>query len=326
MLNHTRKFQLLRYLMVATVVLAVTTFPVMAAELPDTPQIVARVNGVLIRSSELSPVPEGRIKQYRQFRPKVTDDESRRRFQLKELDALIAQELLAQAGAALNPLNIEEMLAKRLDSSPDKTEKKTPLAKEQREARVEKFRKDILRDSYLEHKGLLNPTVDEQTLRRFYDENRQSFQESKSVKAAHILIRLPKAPTADQEREAQDRAVKILADLKQGKDFAILAIQSSDCSSKDDGGNLGFIKQGFMPKEFDAVAFKLKPGETSGVVKTRHGLHIIRIEESRPETIREFKEVKEYIAGYLQKEYQRRKVDELVQELRKLAKIEVLIQ
>jgi peptidyl-prolyl cis-trans isomerase C len=199
------------------------------------------------------------------------------------------------------------------------------LTEEQLKAMENKLRKDILRDSYLEHKGLLNPKIDEQTLRRFYDENRQSFQESRSVKASHILIRLPKTPTADQELEAQDKARKILADLKQGKDFALLAIQSSDCSSRENGGSLGFIKQGFMPKEFDSVAFKLKPGETSDIVKTRHGLHIIQVEESKPQTIKEYDEVKEYIAGYLKNDYQRRKVDELVNELRKKASVEVLL-
>lgn len=307
-------------------VFTVTASLGIATESRDVSKVVARINGVSISSDELAPVMESRIAQYRQLGSKLTADELRRRFQLKELDALIAQELLAQAGAALKPQDIEEKLAKRLASSPGGTDEKTTLTKEQQEALTDKLRKNILRDSYLEHKGLLNPKVDEQTMRRFYDENRQSFAESKSVKAHHILIRLPKTPTAEQEREARDKAGKILADLKQGKDFATLAIQASDCSSKEDGGNLGFIKQGFMPKEFDAVAFTLKPGETSGIVKTRHGLHIIRVEESRPESIKEFKDVKEYIAGYLQKEYQRRKVDELVQELRKSAKIEVLIQ
>lgn len=326
MLHHNIQFPRILNLLIVLGMIAVTTSPGVATEMRDIPKVVARINGVPINDAELPPAAESRNKQYRQFGSKVTDDELRRRFQLKELDALIARELLAQAGAALKPQNIEVKLAKRLSSSPGGTDAKATLTKEQLEARTDKLRKDILMESYLEQKGLLNTKVDEQTMRRFYDENRQSFLESKSIKARHILIRSLKSPTAEQEQEAQDKAGKVLADLKQGKDFATLAIQSSDCSSKDDGGNLGFIKQGFMPKEFDTIAFTLKQGETSGIVKTRHGLHIIRIEESRPEAIREFKEVKEYIANYLQKEYQRRKVDELVQELKKSAKIEVLIQ
>lgn len=292
----------------------------------NTPKIVARINGVAINDTELTSQSESRIKQYRQLGSKVADNELRRRFQVKELDTLIAQELLAQAGANLvKPQELEDKLSKLVASSPAKTDENPTLTKAQQEAQTDKLRKKILSDSYLEQQGLLNVKVDDQTIRRFYDDNRKSFLEAKSVKASHILIRLPKTPTADQEREAQDKAEKILADLQQGKDFSVLAIQSSDCSSKDDGGNLGFIKQGFMPKEFDAIAFSLKAGQTSGIVKTRYGLHIIRVGESRPETIKDFNEVKEYIAGYIQKDYQRRKVDELVNELKKSAKIEILI-
>ena len=81
-----------------------------------------------------------------------------------------------------------------------------------------------------------------------------------------------------------------------------------------------------MPKEFDALAFSLKPGETSDIVKTRYGFHIIKVEEVQSEKVNDFANVKEYIANYLQKEYQRKKVDEFIQELKKNAKIEILLK
>lgn len=314
-----------RNMLIALCIAAITASTGMATEKRELPNIVARINGVPIYAAELEQSADTHTKQNIKVGPDKNDAEYVRRLQLTKLDALIDQELLAQAGASLKLQDTEEKLAKRLANSTAKTDT-TPQTKEQREELSNKLRKEILSNSYLEHKGLLNIKVDEQTLRQFYDTNRNNFLESKSVKANHILIRLPKNPTAEQEQEAHDKASKILAELKQGKDFAILAIQSSDCSSKDNGGSLGFIKQDFMPKSFNEVAFKLKPGETSGIVKTRFGLHIIRVDETKPESIREFDKVKEFIAGYLQKDYQRRKVDELVGELKKSAKIELFIK
>lgn len=324
------KFLKISTLLATAALLTFTFSPPAAAETAETAataSIAARVNGVPIYESELAPVTEKRIRQYRQLGSQSSDSELVRSFKLKDLDALIAQELLVQAGAAASkPQEIEDMLAARLTESRAKSHGSAQLTKEQQEALTAGLRKDILKNAYLEQKGLLNPVIDEKTLRAFYDNNPQSFKQALSIKASHILIRLPKNPSPEQEHEARDKAEKILADLKQGKEFGLLAIQHSDCNSRENSGDLGFIRQNYMPREFDAVAFKLKPGETSGIVKTKHGLHIIRVDEIKPESVRNYEEVKDFIAGYLKGDYKRQKVDELVQELKKTAKIELLLK
>ncbi len=325
MLNEFGNNMTLRISLIAMCILLTFTTAVIASETTSMPKIAALINGAPIYSAELGSVPESRIRQYSQMGSKLSKDELQKLFRLKELDDLIGRELLAQAGASLNPKGVDDILAKHSTGTAEKTDNKTGMTQDQLNDHNNRLRKNILIDKYLEYKGLLNPTVDEQTLRNFYDNNRRSFSESKSVKARHILIGLPKKPTQEQEHEAHDKASKILAAVKQGKDFELLAIQESDCSSKNDGGNLGYIKQGFMPKEFDAVAFALKPGETSGIVKTRYGFHIIRIEDSKPETIKEFNDVSQYITGYLQGDIKRNKVNKEVEELKKKATIEIFI-
>jgi len=315
----------LRNITITISALLTFTTSVVASEPTALPKIAALINGTPIYSSDLAPVPESRIRQYSQIGSKLSKDELQKHFQLKELDDLIGRELLAQAGASLNPKDVDDLLAKHSTGTTGESGNKAGMNQDQLNDQKNRLRKNILIDKYLEHKGLLNPTVDEQTLRHFYDNNRQSFSESKSAKVRHILIGLPKSPTQEQEHEAHDKASKILAAVKQGKDFELLAIQESDCSSRNDGGNLGYIKQGFMPKEFDAVVFALKPGETSGIVKTRYGFHIIRIEDRKPETIQEFNDVKQYIAGYLQSDFKRNKVNQEVEELKKKATIEIFI-
>ncbi|MGB8648649.1 MAG: peptidylprolyl isomerase [Anaerolineae bacterium] len=86
------------------------------------------------------------------------------------------------------------------------------------------------------------------------------------VHAAHILL----ASQADAD--------KVLAQLKAGKSFADLAKQfSKDEATRDSGGDLGWLPKGMMPPEFEAVAFQLQPGQTSGIVSSALGFHIIQV-------------------------------------------------
>lgn len=80
-------------------------------------------------------------------------------------------------------------------------------------------------------------------------------------------------------RQLRDRVVN-------GENFATLAIlYSEDPGSSKNGGELGFVGRGDLVPEFAAVAFNLKPGEVSKIVKTDYGFHIIQLIERKGEKI-----------------------------------------
>ncbi|MDD3887366.1 MAG: peptidylprolyl isomerase [Patescibacteria group bacterium] len=85
-----------------------------------------------------------------------------------------------------------------------------------------------------------------------------------------------------KSEEAKKKAEDALAKLKAGKDFAELAKEvSQDKSTKKDGGNLGFIGKDEMETEFEIAAFKLNVGETSEIVRTIEGFHIIKVDKKK---------------------------------------------
>jgi peptidyl-prolyl cis-trans isomerase D len=95
------------------------------------------------------------------------------------------------------------------------------------------------------------------------------------VEAAHILL---KVDDPSKDAEAKAKAEGILKQIKNGADFAELARKNSqDTASAAQGGMLPPFSKGQMVKEFEDAAFALKPGETSGLVHTQYGYHIIRV-------------------------------------------------
>jgi len=131
------------------------------------------------------------------------------------------------------------------------------------------------------------------------------------VGARHILVK------------TEDEARKIKEELDKGADFAQLAKEkSTDPSTKDKGGDLGFFKWGKMVGPFQEVAFKLKPGEISQPVKSRFGWHIIKVEERKKVEREPLKKLKPQIESQLKRSQERKRVDEYIAQLKQKANLE----
>ena len=86
-------------------------------------------------------------------------------------------------------------------------------------------------------------------------------------------IQNDKSLNADAEKKANE----VLAKVKAGEDFAALAKKYSEDTSASKGGDLGFVKKGQLVPEFEDALWKLQVGQTSGLVKTVYGYHIIKL-------------------------------------------------
>lgn len=87
-------------------------------------------------------------------------------------------------------------------------------------------------------------------------------------------------PEADIEKIKQ-KAEGLLARVNKGEDFVEIAKQSTEDGTREQGGDLGWFPRGRMDPEFEKAAFALKPGQTSGLVKSQFGFHIIRVDDRR---------------------------------------------
>ena len=141
-------------------------------------------------------------------------------------------------------------------------------------------------------------TVTDQDLQAYYDQHRDEYRVPEQVKVSHILIKTPLPAPGSKEDEkaiadARAKAEGVLKELKAGGDFSKLAEKySDDPGSAKSGGELGWIGRGRTVPEFEKAAFSLAKGQTSDLVKSSYGFHIIRVEDKHDAHLKTLVEVK----------------------------------
>lgn len=158
--------------------------------------------------------------------------------------------------------------------------------------------------------------VSDADLRAYYAENAARYTEPEERRASHILVKAEKSAPAAERDKARAKAEQLLATLKQNPAaFGELARRNSDDpGSAEKNGDLDFFGRGAMVKPFEDAAFALKPGETSGVVESDFGFHIIQLTAARGGTKRSFDAVRPEIEAEVRTQLARKRFAEIAVE------------
>jgi len=239
--------------------------------------VIAWVNGEKITTSDFN----DKLSQLPLY---FQQNEAQRR---KFLDSLVDREILLAE-------------AKKRNMAQDKEVKK----------RLEEVLEQILVEELVKN-AIPETTVNEDNLKKFYEERKTQFIEPAKAQVSQILVR--------SEKEANE----LLKQLKEGKDFAGLARTKSISPDARNGGDIGYFGRGEMLPEFEEVAFNLKKGETSKVVKSPFGYHILKVTDKKEKRQKTFPEAKEEIEVILRQKQQREALEKWFKGLKDKAKIKI---
>ncbi len=138
----------------------------------------------------------------------------------------------------------------------------------------------------LKQKGKLRPIPpSDAEMHDFWEANRAQQPKRPAAISFRQVVIVPKPDSAASARALQ-LAESLVVALRAGANFAEVAKKySADSASREQGGELGWFRRGVMVKQFEDVAFRLRPGAISDVVPTEFGYHIIQVERAQPAEI-----------------------------------------
>ena len=144
-------------------------------------------------------------------------------------------------------------------------------------------RTEAIREQYLSQQSVNRalPVVSEEQIREAFEARRASLGQA-PIRVSLQQVVVKSEPSDSAREKALAEAREVYEELRAGGDFQVLARRfSDDEGTKEAGGDLGWFRPGRMVPEFESAAFALRPGQTSGIVRTDFGYHIIHLERVR---------------------------------------------
>jgi peptidyl-prolyl cis-trans isomerase C len=180
-------------------------------------------------------------------------------------------------------------------------------------AKLARLKDTLLLGEFVKKEILDKANVTDQEVKAYFDQHKADLGE---VRISHILVAT--------RPEAED----ILKKLKAGESFASLAKQYSlDGKTKANGGDLGWVNwEQFGSASLKDAAFKLKPGEISGIVQSQFGFHIMKVTDKKPASDSDFAKIKDALKEQVAEKKKEDLFESYVKDLRSKAKITVNAQ
>jgi peptidyl-prolyl cis-trans isomerase SurA len=309
-----------------------TPAPASAAKSDLVDRLAATVDGEVVTLSEVEERAASELRRAEALAPGKERDEAHDRALRRAFDIIVAEKLLSKQAKALGL----EVTEQQVDAAIADIKNRNHFDDEQldraladqgldRAAFRSQIRRELETYQVMQAKVRSKVKVTDDDLTNYYQTHPQEFGGETEIHVRHIF--LPLAEDASPAEGARVRAAgeKVLQRLRSGEDFAAVARQVSKGPSGDDGGDLGWLRRGTVQKSLEDAAFALKDGQVSGLVRAGPGLHIVKVEGHRIGGARSFDDVKEEIRNRLVEEQVGLTRQQLLDELRKAAVIEVKI-
>ena len=261
---------------------AAITSPQIIAEPVELDRIIAIVNDDAISQTELtSEIKSVKLQLSGQIPPDAV-------LQDQVMERLIMKHLQRQLAVTNNIIIDDETLNRALNS-----------IAQQNNITLEKLRSILESDGidFNTYRENIRHEILQQRLRQRYVNNRINITETEvdqflaqqtlngtnedELRIGHILIGLPNAPSAEEIEAAKQRGEEVLTLLDQGEAFDQVAIRHSDGQLALSGGDLGWRKLGELPSLFATEIAKLTVGQTSSLIRSPSGFHIVTLAEQR---------------------------------------------
>jgi len=147
------------------------------------------------------------------------------------------------------------------------------------------------------------PQVTDAEIAAYYNQHKDQYQVKEQVKTRHILITVPAGADSKTDAAAKAKAADLLKQIKAGANFAELASKNSDDpGSKTQGGELPMIPTSSLDPAYAKAAMALNPGQTSDLVRSQFGYHIIQTEQKDAAHTKPLAEVKDSIVPVLEQQ------------------------
>ena len=289
--------------------------------------VVVEVNGVKLTQKEVDEKANRTIDSVKDKVPPDQLEPFKENIQQRLVDDFVTRTLISQE---LDKAKIE-IDEKEIDKAMGEIEAKVPQGMtletmlQQSGMSLEEMRENIvfsLRANKL-FETQINPdyTPSDAEIQKYYTDNKKKYDVSETVHARHILIKVDEKDDDKAKGAKKIKIEEIRKQLVEGADFAKIAQESSECPSKDRGGDLGTFPRGRMVKPFEDAAFTQKVNEIGPVVESKFGYHIIEVTEHNQAKEKSIDEVKVTITETLQNQKKQQMAKTYMDGLKEKAKI-----
>jgi parvulin-like peptidyl-prolyl isomerase len=294
-------------------------------------KVVVRVNGVALLDADLREQEQAIFPYYRMHGGRIPPSKEPE-IRDKALQKLVLDELLYQEARRRNLKVPEAQLQKGLRelrqtfSSPKAYEEAVVKKYGSGAALERRIRRTLLVRQLWDAEVTRKSVVTLAEVRAYYQKNLTRFVRPEAARIQSISVMLPKDATEQQKQQARKRAEEILPKARAAKnyeEFGILAEQVSEDQWHVMMGDHKWTHRGQVDPQFEQI-FSMKPGETTGLVDSREGFHILRVNDHQPQRKMKFAEIRDRLRKDLQKQRREQRAESFEQALRKTARIEML--